>query len=367
VAPTPAGVAQRGRARRAAGRQGGAAVRQRHLGPRRRLEAARLDLGKIRDADLPDDVRKLPAKDRPAFIAGKAKARERIQQSIKTSAAKREQFVKDATAKPDASAAAAARLVRRRRPRLAPQAGGGQGLQVRAVIADPAAGNGAPRPLAFARRRPYVCARPKREAIACFSVSRRWVLAAVIVSAACARPCAAQPVTAKDAQALAQSIHAAAAKGDLSVLQAAIDDDEIFDRTVKGMTIKPDVKAGMRDAGGRISAGLAEAIAAQVRQGGSYRLVRVNTAGGEPRPLFRLISAQGLNYHEMHLFRDGGARCASATCSCSSSARRCRKTCGPRSCRCCRRTAACRSRRSRRSSPPAAPRSPRSASSSRPA
>ena len=53
------------------------------------------DLKKIKDEDLPEEMRKLDAKGRKAYVEEKSKARAELQKSIKEVAAKRDAFVKD--------------------------------------------------------------------------------------------------------------------------------------------------------------------------------------------------------------------------------------------------------------------------------
>jgi hypothetical protein len=67
---------------------------------------ADFDLKKIEEADLPDEVRKLDAKDRPAFIERKAKERAEIQKSIGELSAKRDAYVKAEETKAQDSAPA---------------------------------------------------------------------------------------------------------------------------------------------------------------------------------------------------------------------------------------------------------------------
>ena len=114
------------------------------------------------------------------------------------------------------------------------------------------------------------------------------------------------PVTRAEAEALAKRIGAAAAKGDYSALSAAIDEAEFFNRAVAGLNLPPAMRAGIAR-GMRIGTALPETIRTQTAAEGGYRFLRVlapATPGAAPRPLFRLSSPLGFNYHELQLYRD---------------------------------------------------------------
>jgi tetratricopeptide (TPR) repeat protein len=59
----------------------------------------------------------------------------------------------------------------------------------------------------------------------------------------------------------------------------------------------------------KIGGTFANSIVRAVRDGGSYRLVRIDqSADAEPAPVFRLLSQNSLNYHTLRLGRDGQGR-----------------------------------------------------------
>ena len=66
------------------------------------------DLSKVKDEDLPADMRKLDLAGRKAYLEKKSKERDKVQKSIAALAAKRDAFVKAETAKAEAAAPAAA-------------------------------------------------------------------------------------------------------------------------------------------------------------------------------------------------------------------------------------------------------------------
>lgn len=66
------------------------------------------DLAKIKDEDLPEEMRKLDLKGRQAFIEKKSKERDEIQEKITELATRRDAFVKEEVAKAEAAAPAAA-------------------------------------------------------------------------------------------------------------------------------------------------------------------------------------------------------------------------------------------------------------------
>jgi hypothetical protein len=57
------------------------------------------DIKKVKDEELPEEVRKLDTKGRQAYVEKKTKERDEIQKSIKDAASKRDAFVKEETAK----------------------------------------------------------------------------------------------------------------------------------------------------------------------------------------------------------------------------------------------------------------------------
>jgi hypothetical protein len=107
-------------------------------------------------------------------------------------------------------------------------------------------------------------------------------------------------------KALAQRIASSMQSGDGAVLDRAIDIDAILERAYRGLDGS---EAARRDfgAGVKKTFNFGTAIAKEIEGAGSYELLRVRQVGGKQRALFRLISASGVNYHDMELApaRDG--------------------------------------------------------------
>ncbi|HLF91971.1 MAG TPA: hypothetical protein VJB14_00790, partial [Planctomycetota bacterium] len=88
-------------------------------------------------------------------------------------------------------------------------------------------------------------------------------------------------------------------RADGAWLDKTFDLDALFARSLKDAPGDPKRKEGFAR-GVRKSFNLGRKTA-QAAQGGSYRLLRIRTVDGKPRPLFRMISEGGLNYQEFLL------------------------------------------------------------------
>lgn len=113
-------------------------------------------------------------------------------------------------------------------------------------------------------------------------------------------------VTRAEAEALAKRINAAAAERDFAQMGMAIDEPEFINRALAGLNLPPRARGGIAS-GLRFATMLPQTIHTQIGDVGSYRLLRVlppKDAGGAPRPLFRMSSPAGINYHELHLHRN---------------------------------------------------------------
>lgn len=135
-------------------------------------------------------------------------------------------------------------------------------------------------------------------------VSGSYVFAVIALLFASRVAVAADPVTEEETQALAHQIDRAAAVGETYPLVNAFSNEEFHNRLFQGFQFSEKVKASFLDSPSPMK-GLAAQLKSIIRAGGTFRLVRVRAyKGGEYRPLFRLTSPQGLNYHELILFRD---------------------------------------------------------------
>lgn len=107
-------------------------------------------------------------------------------------------------------------------------------------------------------------------------------------------------------KAFAQRIASSMQSGDGTVLDHAIDIDVILERAYRGLDVS---EASRRDFGTGVKKtfSFGSAIAKEIESAGSYELLRVRPVQGKQRALFRLISPNGVNYHDMELApaRDG--------------------------------------------------------------
>ena len=115
---------------------------------------------------------------------------------------------------------------------------------------------------------------------------------------------AATPVTFDDAKALAAEIEKSFAERDPAAFVGAFDDAAIVKRALAGYPLT-DKSAQEMAAGIKVGNDLANRIVKTVLEGGSYKLVRIETPAGQaPVPMFRLLNKDSINYHHLTLARD---------------------------------------------------------------
>ncbi len=105
---------------------------------------------------------------------------------------------------------------------------------------------------------------------------------------------------AETAQAFAQRIATAVQRGEGTVLDDAIDIDALLERAYRGLEVSATSKREF-SSGVKKSFGFGGLISKEIQESGSYELLRVRTVKGKQRALFRLISPNGVNYHDMEL------------------------------------------------------------------
>lgn len=71
------------------------------------------------------------------------------------------------------------------------------------------------------------------------------------------------------------------------------------ERITQNVAAPPAIKAGFLQGMGAIGKTLGGAIAKGIKENGSYTYLGIKTIEGERRPILRLMSDQGLNYHEL--------------------------------------------------------------------
>jgi hypothetical protein len=118
------------------------------------------------------------------------------------------------------------------------------------------------------------------------------------------------PVTEAEAKEFAEKLTQALKAGDRLQVDALLHLPDLLERLVMDLKLAPEEhQAFVRAARSRFGVGaLARQILAATGDGGSYTVLRVHTVGGQPRVLFRALSADGsFNYHDYRLarFADG--------------------------------------------------------------
>jgi tetratricopeptide (TPR) repeat protein len=101
---------------------------------------------------------------------------------------------------------------------------------------------------------------------------------------------------------LAQRIEETMDAGDPSAFKDAFDANRMLDTALAGLELSADQR-NQFGAGVLSSFNLAEQICAGIAKDGSYRLLRFHSVAGERRALFRMITAGGVNYHDLILAR----------------------------------------------------------------
>lgn len=115
------------------------------------------------------------------------------------------------------------------------------------------------------------------------------------------RPEPMDPVSADEAAELARRFEAAVEPCDGAKVSVLLDIDNVIRRAVKGSGVKPDEERelykGMKMAAPRIG----ESLCMDFPGDSNFTLLRIRDDGGKPRPLFRNLSAKGVNYFELEL------------------------------------------------------------------
>ncbi len=113
-----------------------------------------------------------------------------------------------------------------------------------------------------------------------------------------------QSLQADAAKQLAQTIEKEIAEGGQNVLATKLYANAFWDRTARGFTeVKSPIVAEI-NRGKALFDNIDQQIAALIKSGGSYRLLRVESIDGTHRAWFRFLSDEGINYHRMELVAD---------------------------------------------------------------
>lgn len=114
---------------------------------------------------------------------------------------------------------------------------------------------------------------------------------------------AADPITTPEATALARQIENAFLAKDIQPFVDAFDNPAVVKAALTGLTV-PDKDLKEIGASTKMGLSLANRILGSIQDGGSYRLLRIDTSSPTPVPVFRLLSQGSVNYHRWHLVRD---------------------------------------------------------------
>lgn len=115
-------------------------------------------------------------------------------------------------------------------------------------------------------------------------------------------------VTPAQAADLARQVEEGVAKGDAKTFVKIFDTDKMMERSFTGLTMSAKLRSDLLPGGRSAIDQIGVVIVSQLKEGGSYKLLRIRTVDGQPRPLFRLLTKQGLNYHELILQPDEGGK-----------------------------------------------------------
>lgn len=119
--------------------------------------------------------------------------------------------------------------------------------------------------------------------------------------------CAADPISPAEASAFARQIENAFAAKDIQPFVDAFDNPAVVKAALAGLTVP---EKDLKEIGSTTKMGLslANRILGSIQDGGSYRLLRVETGGATPVPVFRLLSQGSVNYHRWQLARDANRK-----------------------------------------------------------
>ncbi|QSQ24435.1 tetratricopeptide repeat protein [Pyxidicoccus parkwayensis] len=125
---------------------------------------------------------------------------------------------------------------------------------------------------------------------------------------------AAQPPTGEEAPAaqlepafldFARAVEKGMNARDGDALDAHLDTEALFKKTIEGVKVRPDFAAGFKQGLQKGTVlGLGKKLVERFDDQSSFTLLRARTLKGVPRALFRTISGAGLNYLDLELSRD---------------------------------------------------------------
>jgi tetratricopeptide (TPR) repeat protein len=119
----------------------------------------------------------------------------------------------------------------------------------------------------------------------------------------------AESLTRQDCLEFAEMVEETLSAAEPTLLDRSFNLDAVVDAAANGLGASDEMMAGFRR-GAREAPGIGAQVAKAIAAGGRYAFLRVRALGGRPSVLFRLITDQGVNYHEYVLERSqaGGVK-----------------------------------------------------------
>ena len=131
-----------------------------------------------------------------------------------------------------------------------------------------------------------------------YSVMRAWV--GILLFCAWGAQALAAGVSDEDLKSIAIKAQDAIRNGKIDDFDALWDNAVTVDRITQNVAMPPALKAGfLKGMGTRLGKTLGGGLAKGLGNKGSYTFLGIKTIDGERRPILRVLSDQGLNYHEL--------------------------------------------------------------------
>ena len=115
------------------------------------------------------------------------------------------------------------------------------------------------------------------------------------------RPAAVDPVSMREAEELAHKFEAAADPCKVEAIDPLLDGESLMRRAVSKADVPPAAKRGFLQGARATEIGQMLCQGFATAKDFHYDLLRVRDVGGQPRPIFRMLSDGAVNYHELEL------------------------------------------------------------------
>jgi tetratricopeptide (TPR) repeat protein len=130
----------------------------------------------------------------------------------------------------------------------------------------------------------------------------RW--AAILLLCVLGAPAFAAGVSDEELKSIAIKAQDAIRAEKVDDFSALWNNPEAGDRITRNVQASPEIKAGFLKGTGEIGKTLGDAMMKGLGKNGSYTFLGIKTIDDERRPILRLISDQGMNFHELIIERD---------------------------------------------------------------